>query len=93
MRTFYGDPELLQNIDNGIARLDARMSDAVASQCYDHMEGSLKELTRLRAMLDEARHGQNFTSTMVEDYIVDFLRFEDELTRQKIFSIKNEERI
>ena len=42
-------------------------------------------------MLDEARHAQNFTSTMVEDYIVDFLGIEDELTKQKRFGRKNEE--
>ena len=85
MRTFYGDLEVLQQMDNGITRLVARISDAVASQCYDHVGGSLKELARLRAMLDEARHAQNFTSTMVEDYVVEFLRIEDELTKHKIW--------
>ena len=44
-------------------------------------------------MLEEAKHGQHLTSNMVEDYIVDFLRIEDELTRQKRFSRKNEERL
>ena len=70
MRSFYSDPEAIHQMDNGIARLDGRITTAVSTQCYDHVDGSLKELARLRSMLDEARHGQNFTSAMVEEYVV-----------------------
>ena len=80
-RSFYCDVDLIQQINNGVQRLDSRITAAVGSQIYDHMEGSIKELRRLRSMLEEAKHGQHITSTMVEDYIVEFLRLEDELTR------------
>ena len=59
----------MQQLDRGIARLDARITTAVGTQVYDHVEGSLKELLRLRTILSEARHYQNFTNDIVDEYV------------------------
>ena len=92
-RSFYGDPDLVQQINNGIQRLDTRIRTAVGTQIYDHVEGSIKELGRLRTMLEEEKHGQHMTNTMIEDYVTEFLRLEDDLTRQKRFSRRSEEKL
>ena len=70
-----------------------RITSAISTQCYDHVEGSLKELVRLGSILNEARHGQNFTNALVDDYITEFLRLEDELTKQRRFAKKEEEKM
>ena len=69
MRSYYGNPDAMQQLDRGIARLDARITTAVGTQVYDHVEGSLKELLRLRTILSEARHYQNFTNDIVDEYV------------------------
>ena len=79
-------PEVVQQINNGIQRLDTRIRTAVGTQVYDHVEGSIKELERLRIMLEEAKRGQYVTNTVVEDYVTDFLCLEDHLRKQKRFS-------
>ena len=91
--SYYGDPEVVQQINNGIQKLDTRIRAAVGTQVYDHVEGSIKELERLRIMLEEAKRGQFMTSSAVEDYVKEFLHLEDDLTRQKRFSQRSEEKL
>ena len=74
---------MIQQINNGIQRLDTRIRTAVGSQIYDHVEGSIKELGRLRTMLEEAKYGQYVTNTVVEEYVREFLRLEDDLTNRR----------
>ena len=93
MRSYYGDLDAIQQLDRGISRLDLRITSAISTQCYDHVEWSLKELVRLRSILSEARHCQNFTNDIVDQYIIEFLRIEDELTKQRRFAKKEEEKI
>ena len=93
MHSYYEDPDAMQQLDRGIARLDDRITTAVGTQIYDHVEGSLKELLRLRTILSESRHYQNFTNDVVDGYVNEFLRVEDELTKQRRLSKKEEERL
>ena len=82
-RSVFEDPDAQRQIDRGIAKLDSRIMAAVGSQVYDHVEGSLKELVRLRTVLNDSRYYQNFNPDLVEHYINEFLRIEDKLTKQK----------
>ena len=93
LRSYYEDPDAMRQIDRGIAKLDDRIVAAVGTQIYDHVEGSLRELLRLRTILNESRHYQNFNHDIIEHYVNKFLRLEDELTKQKRLSKKEEERV
>ena len=92
-RSYYGDPELVQQINTGIQRLDTRIRTALGTQVYDHVKGSIKELERLRTMLEEAKRGQYVTNTVVGEYVTEFLSLEDDLTKQKRFSQRSEEKL
>ena len=86
MRSYYEDPDAMRQLDRGIAKLDDRITTAIGTQIYDHVEGSLKELLRLHTILSESRHYQNFTNDTIDHYVNEFLRVEDELTKQRRLS-------